>query len=155
MAKLDHSLTKYHEIAGNMFIWINFPEPSPSRGQLIFTTEENSYGIEKRMWFDGEVEVVDWERGEDISLTIVDITEYHYMGSTCSKESFYECLANRISSMSMEDVKSYDPFCHVDANTSFCLPFSLPSKIPICNKTEPGFSFLDCKRLLWTPAIKI
>ena len=96
------------------------------------------------MWFDGEVEEGDWKRGEDKVLTIVDITEYHYLGSTCSKESFYECLANRISSMSMEDVKSYDPFCHVDTETSFCLPFSLPSKIPICNKTEPGFSFLDC-----------
>ena len=144
--------TKNKEAITNFMIQIKFSDPIPPRGHLTLATEENSYGFDQRKWFDGVVEVVNWDM-HYMRLTVVDITEYQYMSPTCSKESFYECLANRFANLDVHDLEKYmkrhlywdwrGETCSVANLKRLCLPFSLPSTIPICNSTEPGsFSFL-------------
>ena len=106
------------------------------------------YGFAKKAWFDGVVEVINWDRGDEVMLQITDITEYQYLKPTCSKESFYQCLARRVSKLSLEDIKSHieSSKCHVDVDTPLCLPFSLPSTIPICNKTDIDPRYIDTRK---------
>ena len=143
MAKLNDSV-KMLETITNFVIGITYPEEHiPPRGQLALSTEENSYGFDQRKWFDGVVEVVNWDTGELVELMIADITEYHYLGPTCSSVSFYECLANRFSSLSVKDLEKYlKGYCQVENLTRVCLPFSLPSTIPTCKNSDPGFLLL-------------
>ena len=97
MAKFNDSI-RHTEPITNLWIVIVFPDPIPPRAQLTLSTEENSYGFDQRKWFDGVVQVLNLDR-DWIQLRVADITGYQYMSSTCSKESFYKCLANRFASL--------------------------------------------------------
>ena len=118
------------------------------------TTEENSYGFAKKAWFDGAVEVANWVRGDDVKLQITDVTEYQYLKATCSKESFYQCLANRFSRITFDDLKKYEVWYRnknyrCENLERLCLPISLPSTLPTCNNTEPGFFIIGLDKIIY------
>ena len=93
------------------------------------------------MWFDGEVQLLTWYNGDLLDLDMVDIIEYHYLGSICSQQSKYHCLADWLAKIDPESYLSQFDFCTSEDNldkyaSEMCSPISLPfssSKIPICD----------------------
>ena len=126
---------------------ITFPNPVPIKGYFTVSTEENSYGIGHQKWFDGEVQIFKWDIGSWLEFNIVDITEYHYLGSTCSEKPYYQCLADRLAKLDsdalirkqiMEQNNVYACKSRDNPNSYInktCSPISLPfsnNKMPIC-----------------------
>ena len=79
------------------------------------TSEENSYGAAGKRWFDGKAKRLYLKHTYLIKVT--DVTEYHHIESTCSKESYYECLAKRFF--------QYEGESNCTASQK-CSPFTLP-----------------------------
>ena len=97
-------------------------------GYVFVTSEANSYGLLGGQWFDGHVEEIYLDLYRTNHLHISKMTEYRNIESTCSKESYYECLAKRltkmISDMNLTTNKTMDqPDCEKE---DLCYPFTLP-----------------------------
>ena len=122
---------------------IAFPKPVPTKGYFVVSTEENSYGIGQQKWFDGEVQLLTRDMGYR-NLHIMDVTEYHYLGSTCSQKSYDQCLADQFAKFDSDSFlrKKFKKSCKSDDDynsyvNETCSPFSLPfssKKIPICQR---------------------
>ena len=115
---------------------LNFANGStPGWADFVVTSEENSYGIAWKRWFDGKIGRFGGKiEGDYWAMKIIEVTEYHNM--ECSKDSYYKCLAKRFSSYDFSQV-------HQSSNGSKCqftnicspfpLPFSSDAVIPICS----------------------
>ena len=77
----------------SFLITFSFPVPAPFSHFITFTTEENSYGITQNQWFDGRVDVIQFDsfKWATTALKIEDITEYRYLKT--SKTRFYNLPA--------------------------------------------------------------
>ena len=114
----------------------------PTNGYFIVSTEGNSYGIGTRIWFDGEVQLVPWNVGDMLFVKIVDVTEYHFLGSNCSRLSYYQCLADRFAKFESDSFlqKKWKSDCKDDEDPKWyvnkkCSPILLPftsNKIRSC-----------------------
>ena len=104
---------------------------------VMVTSEENSYGLlAGKRWFDGNVQDGVKFNMMGNGFRNIEVIEYRNMESTCSYESYYECLARRLLNL---DTKEISITTQLNSNKcSFCekcTPFSLPmtaEKIPIC-----------------------
>ena len=61
-------------------------------GCVRLTSEANAYGLAGGRWFDGKVYKTCIATGW--LLRIVEVTEYINLESTCSHDSYYQCLSN-------------------------------------------------------------
>ena len=111
-------------------------------GYVFVTSEANSYGLLGRQWFDGKVEEIYLDLYRTNHLHISKMSEYRNIESTCSKESYYECLAKRLtkmfSDMNFITNKTMDqPDCEI---VDLCYPFTLPivgnDQIGVCQNDK-------------------
>ena len=111
---------------------------------IYFTTEENSYGITKKRWYDGKVVGHKLFFSHYHEFTVKEVTEYVHMEETCSHESYFQCLANRFASINLDQLRltkkyrePYElegtlcPFKRLCSPT--LLPFDSEVGIPVCN----------------------
>ena len=140
-------------IESNFSIKITFPHPNstwsystPFKQLIALTTEENSYGIAQNKWFDGKVDAIqlqldnnDPRRTRRTSLKIEDITEYRYLESRCSKDSYYQCLADNFVNFNFRNYSENNiNMCSGNENTvnTKCSPVSMLFRgkkiLPIC-----------------------
>ena len=64
---------------------------------LYFTTKENSYGATMNRWFEGKAEpFIRLKRGKYRGIKITGVKRFEYLNDKCSKESFYQCMSNRL-----------------------------------------------------------
>ena len=124
------------------------PNSTPFKQLLAITSEENSYGIAQNKWFDGKVDAIQLQtnnadrRTRRTSLKIEDITEYRYLKSRCSKDSYYQCLADHFVKFNFRNFSENNrEICSGRGNTvkdmeTKCSPVSLPFRgkkiLPIC-----------------------
>ena len=116
---------------------------------FYFTSEKNVYGITRRDWRDGEVYSITIAHGtkKDITLTVEK-----NINLQCSKETFYEYVASRLSKHNF------------DTCNNTCLMTSLPNDpYPICPNYSEWLDFvlqykikaeLDCNWSLVRDLIK-
>ena len=103
------------------------------------TSEQNSYGIVTKNWFDGE-DTSDYDAdtiqtGDGDLIKITKVTEYQNLNLLCSQDSFYQCLGKRFQEQNFSTIierHSNVPECDFE---KICSPYSLPIGIPVC-KTE-------------------
>ena len=105
---------------------------------LFFTSEENSYGVVMDRWFDGRPGELKLIKGRTHFIKIIDVRQYDYLKSKCSRKTFYQCLATRMNG-SKRCSKYGDP----------CSPWSLPGRkpleeFPLCKSPES----VDCNKKL-------
>ena len=114
--------------------------------RIIFTSEENSYGVGLNRWFDGDVSPIMLKKDSYNQLKVLEVTEYHNLKGTCSQNSYFQCLAKHFLNFNPETAHktrtvmgSYGAGPTVlDCTESFkkmCYPFSMPFadiNIPIC-----------------------
>ena len=116
---------------------LNFANGStPGWADFVVTSEDNSFGIAWKRWFDGKIGRFGGKfEGDYWAMKIIEVTEYHNM--ECSKDSYYKCLAKRFSTFfdfsqvhqSLNGLKcQFKNIC-----SPFPLPFSSDAKIPICS----------------------
>ena len=104
---------------------------------IMVTTDKNSYGLAGSRWFDGNVYCTTHLFNTGDSLKIIEVNEYINMDSTCSDESYYECLAKRFASFNFTaavEEKIFGPECLFN---TVCSPSSLPfdtNETPMCSK---------------------
>ena len=136
---------------------VSFPKDSvPSLRLLTLASEENSYGLTQKEWFDGELDVLRWNntRGQEgVMFKIADVIEYQYLKSTCSQESYYQCLADRFvnfppekallrSSVNYQHDTLWNRFC----GNRTCSPVSLPfreNKLSICKSPNEKLCYQE------------
>ena len=106
---------------------------------VYVTSEENSYGVVERKWFDGMVQNskgIAFEKEGNFGETrkIIEMTEYHKLHWRCSHESYHECLARRYNDLALRiqlDKSNKSEECQ-----KHCLPFTLPKvgniTMPVC-----------------------
>ena len=80
------------------------------------------------------------------SLEITRVEEYVNLPSTCSQDSYYECLAKRFVQFDVRQAegKRFEKCTNID---KICLPFSLPimnTNISLCNLDD--FETYDCNK---------
>ena len=97
-------------------------------GHIFLTSELNSYGVVLNHWYDGNVEPFELQNGKLHMLRITNLRKYKYLEGTCSKQSFYQCVA-----MQLDKIK----ICQ--ENGVSCAPYSLPREnssedYPMCSK---------------------
>ena len=113
------------------------------------TSEENSYGLPERKWFDGIVQdsqgmLVKKHRHFNADLLrIIEVTEYFNMDWHCSHESYYECLSKRFKQKVQHNFDNQ----RIDRVLCprICSPFSLP---PTMNSTIPLCQDFDCRKIM-------
>ena len=115
------------------FKFFNDSGSSPGQGEVLFSSDENSFGLAKGVWFDGEVDCfpIVYSGG---FFKIIEVSEYLHLKSLCS-HSYYHCLADRLSNFDFTRAKiNYSGTqCNFE---KLCAPVSLPynrSQIPICS----------------------
>ena len=113
--------------------------------EAIISSEENSYGVALSRWFDGRVRPIRLSLSELNKLKITEVTGYRNLDSTCSKDSFFECLAKQFSNLSPQSVSNMEIYSFENSfeepfscnqTTRVCYPFSMPSvdnRIPVCS----------------------
>ena len=69
-----------------------------------FTSEENSYGIAWGKWFDGHQGLRSLTNGK--AVRIIGATEYRNLESTCTSESYFECLAKRLAQLDFANTET-------------------------------------------------
>ena len=124
----DISQEFYENNISNSFVWdrffhlelisINLTKDSTnivSEIQMYVTSKENSYGAIIYQWFDGHVDPLKLKRNSFNLVQIEKIRRYQYISSTCSHNSFFECVSSEISNLQK---------CFQNGQT--CSPFSLP-----------------------------
>ena len=98
--------------------------------RVALTSEDNSYGITKGQWLDGEIKLDNTLKPQRVLcsqlIKIAKVTEYRNIDSICSQDSYYSCLGKRL-----EKVDINTSFYHTtDSNNcslkAICRPFSLP-----------------------------
>ena len=73
----------------------NHPKP-PKKATLYITSEENAYGVTLLNWFEGEVEPYTLLQGNYNQIN-VQVKEIHHIPDHCQQQSYYLCLANKLS----------------------------------------------------------
>ena len=97
--------------------------------QFFFTSEQNSYGVTNDQFKDGKnfsthLTGGDWKE--------IDLTMKKYMNLACSKESFFEYIASRLSDSNFENC------------TDKCLRTTLPNEqYPICVNYEEWYDSIQ------------
>ena len=62
---------------------------------ISLSSEENSYGVLFGRWYDGKMETHTLKKGFFHEIRITEVNEYVNMDVSCSKDSYYHCLAKR------------------------------------------------------------
>ena len=102
---------------------------------VLVTSEQNSYGMAGGRWFDGEDGGFERRKyiGDGDELTLIEVMEYKHLHSSCSQDSYYECLAKELINYNSAHIESNTSVCSIK---KLCSPFSLPVianyHIPIC-----------------------
>ena len=104
---------------------------------MVATSEQNSYGITQGKWFDGKMERWSDTRNPSWSsrpywrykyeLKVREIIEVFNLDQTCSRDSYYQCLAKRFRRFNFNTAPIYvvnGSKCRFDR---LCTPFSMPS----------------------------
>ena len=114
----------------------------PPKIKLTLTSEDNSYGWTWFRWFDGNVDILKVDINKIATVKIREVTEYSYISSICSNDSYYKCLAKRFENF---DFSSYlktsgDHWMKTNCPSNItCSPVSLPfseERIPICQDSD-------------------
>ena len=122
-------------------------EPSPNYMQVYFTSEGNSNGIIFHRWFEGYVNTKHkMKKNKILEVHIEKTTEYINLESSCSNDTYYQCLAKRISKLQLRKVSlpeslsecSGEPNCPPEGN---CVPFLLLSDNDNAFLCENGTGF--------------
>ena len=97
-----------------------------SKIELLIASKSNSFGAVIFQWFDGLVDPIPLKRHTFHDIAITKTKKYHYIPGTCSKHSFFECVALKLDVLNT---------CRM--NGIICSPFTLPDT-PICptNSTQ-------------------
>ena len=113
--------------------------------EVFLTSKENFYGIGRGYWYDGEVASGIYSLGQyRIGIRITHAIQTNFI-LDCTKESYYESMVNEYISTSLTNyISSYrarlpnGTYERINCNyRELCLPFSLPSDIPLCNISTP------------------
>ena len=120
---------------------INFIFPKFAHAMLYISSEANSFGLLGERYYDGTFYSISSLFNRIQGVQINGVTEHINIDSTCSKESYYECLTRRFLKTDFDKFfRSYTTI--TGSNCTFvdiCTPFTLPSSggkiIPVC-KTE-------------------
>ena len=160
--KSDHITWYYTNEESNIY------QMTPPSLHFLMMSEENAYGLPAgKKFFDGLIE-------KDICksrifpssgglIKITKVSEYHHIPSTCSPDSYYQCLAKHFAEINFKN-----PFLGKTFNRSqcqfkeLCSPFSLPlaqREIAFCKNDEDRICYQkviedlmmnqtkDCKKL--------
>ena len=118
----------------------SIPLPVKHSALMWLTSEKNSFGITERKWFDGRCNSSHMTANKFRRFKIVKVTEYLNLPSTCSTDSYYECLAKRFEKFEFWNVSRKVANRSICQYNNICAPFSLPfehDNIPICqNETD-------------------
>ena len=119
------------------YFWFmgHIPKPSSLDAKVMFTSEENSYGIGLNRWFDGDVVPIQLKRDTYYSMKVFEVTEYHNLEPDCSQDSYFQCLAKRLLKTDLKRVTIKNG--HACKFEKLCLPFSMPfvdNRTAICTK---------------------
>ena len=98
-------------------------------------------------WFDGQIDVTNLEFNKVHDIRITAATEYHHIESTCTQESYYQCLGRRLTDLDLSTVQSlpngasqyFDNQC-----STITLPLDIP---PLC--TERNVSLINAYTPIW------
>ena len=108
---------------------------------VILTSEKNAYGVVVNKWYDGMASQEKAKNG--MKFFINEVTEYRKMEGTCSNQSYFECLADRLVNMDQKLNKKALQHCQ---HRTLCSSLSLPPvgshHIPICNNND-GSGYFD------------
>ena len=147
-----------------MEIYLLFGRLSSKETKAVLTTKENAYGVLWQRWFDGEITYdnqINFNRLYEIK--IVDVTEHHYIESTCTKDTYYQCLRRRFKDLEYNiqgekvqilepdgiillTIDNYDGTCQFEEPcSSLSLPFE-DNSIPICTDPKRG---KNCYEFIW------
>ena len=125
-------------------------------GSTFITSEDNAYGATRGRWFDGQTYIIGmppsqldkksglhfWGKNE-FEIGLEKIREYNHLESTCSKDSYYKCLAKRLKEFNYQQNVIKAPNGSKCFLKSICAPFSLPmadDEIPYCeNDLDQAF----------------
>ena len=106
---------------------------------VISTSEKNAYGVVVNKWYDGMASQEKAKNG--MKFFINEVTEYRKMEGSCSNQSYFECLADRLVNMDHQ----WNKKAHCQQWT-LCSSLSLPPvgshHIPICNRND-GSGYFD------------
>ena len=98
----NHGITKLGmQIAFKPSIQTKFTDNAYVR--ILATSEENSYGLAGGRWYDGNVDCSKLKSG--YVMKIEEVKEYINLNSTCSMDSYYECLAKRFHGVNFRAIK--------------------------------------------------
>ena len=113
-----------------------------------FTSGQNSFGIAWGRWFDGDQGHKSLTNGK--AVRILGATEYQNLESTCTSESYYNCLARRLINFDMENIETQRIMNQSVCPTSIspnviCSTIPLPKvgnyEIPICKTVTERVCF--------------
>ena len=112
--------------------------------KAYFTSEENSYGVAWGKWFDGHQGYRPLKSGK--AIRILEATEFQNLESTCTSESYFECLANRLVRLDFNDKETQKLLnatvcASLMSVNDICSTIPLPkvggNEIPLCkNETQ-------------------
>ena len=120
---IDPMLNDLTQVITRVEIVVKNLEESTSEeflGQLFFTSKENSYGAVTGKWYDGKVNIMYLDRMRNLPLTLSKITGYTNLQSSCTEQSYYECLGSGLK-MSQE-CAIHGGVCHVASLPSTQFP---------------------------------
>ena len=115
--------------------------------KVWITSEDNSYGIVNRNWFDGEGNFDDinaWTMTGDL-WKITQVNQYDNLDSICSRESFYQCLVRRFQDQHFSAIHPNGAKCNFE---QICVPYSLPSEMPLCRNETDRICYEDVLKQL-------
>ena len=110
---------------------------------LFLTSEKNSFGPVINHWYVGNVEPFRLQQDKFHFLRVTHMRIYEYLHDTCSKQSFFECVASKLTKSKM---------CN-DTEIA-CAPYSLPGKsltedYQMCPKEVQLECYQRVSRIIW------
>ena len=137
MTRWNGSVTDMKQLKVQYYFWFmgHVPKPFSLDAKVMFTSEENSYGVGLNRWFDGDVVPIQLKRDTFYSMKVFEVTEYHNLEPDCSQDSYFQCLAKRLLKTDLKRVTIKNS--HACEFEKLCLPFSMPfvdNRTAICTK---------------------
>ena len=113
---------------------------------LFITSKANLYGSVISRWYEGALNIVNLRKGSKYNVMISETHEFKNLPSSCSQDSYYQCLVERFASVDF--VKSFNVTINGSQCTysNICLPLSLPlanNDLTMCDNEFDTFCFQD------------